>query len=228
MPIQTTEQQRWDWTRERTPLLLLAVMGLPLVVLLVGAMVDGQRRAQESPVAALMGVQGYQAWRATPTDDAAAVASPPFHYLAPHAVNERLRAPDFALPARDGSLWRLSEQRGKLVILNFWSITCRPCVEEMPSLVALGERLKDRHDVELVAISTDKDWETVAPLFRDLGEPPFRVLFDSDKDVVKGRFGTRAYPETWFVDGDGVIRMRVDGPRDWGQAAVLDLIDQWS
>ncbi len=44
------------------------------------------------------------------------------------------RAPDFELPTIDGGKFRLSEHRGQVVILNFWTKTCRPCLEEMPTL----------------------------------------------------------------------------------------------
>jgi hypothetical protein len=50
------------------------------------------------------------------------------------------------------------------------------------------------------------------------------VLIDPDAAVVNGKFGTRLYPETWFLDPDGVIRARVDGARDWTNAMVLDVI----
>jgi peroxiredoxin len=133
-----------------------------------------------------------------------------------------LRAPDFTLPDKDGKPWKLSDQRGKTVVLNFWSITCQPCVEEMPSLIELAELASRQDDLEIIAISTDANWKAVGALF-----PPhskLKVLFDPDRKVVQGKFGTRLYPETWVIDRNGIVRLRVDGPRDWSAPIALDAI----
>jgi hypothetical protein len=51
--------------------------------------------------------------------------------------------------------------------------------------------------------------------------PAFVTLVDPESQVVGGKFGTTLYPETWFIDPNGVIRARVDGPRDWQSLAAL-------
>jgi len=140
-----------------------------------------------------------------------------------HYMGNDRRAPDFTVETRGGEPWKLSDHRGKVVVMNFWSITCRPCVQEMPTLVDLAELTEDRDDVEVVAISVDEGWEQVASIF-----PPdhqLTVAFDPDRSVVHDKFGTRLYPETWFIDPDGIIRVRVDGPRDWSSPIVLDLVE---
>jgi hypothetical protein len=53
------------------------------------------------------------------------------------------------------------------------------------------------------------------------------VLFDPERKVTKDKFGTTLSPETWVIDGDGVVRMRVDGPRDWGSALSLEAIERF-
>jgi len=54
------------------------------------------------------------------------------------------------------------------------------------------------------------------------------VLFDPDKAVVRGKFGTRLYPETWVIDPEGVIRVRIDGGRDWASPVALEMIQSAS
>ena len=54
--------------------------------------------------------------------------------LRPHYANDNRTAPDFELPTLDGSTKKLSDFRGKVVVLNFWTKSCRPCLEEMPAL----------------------------------------------------------------------------------------------
>ena len=133
--------------------------------------------------------------------------------------------PDFTLQDRDGRPWRMSEQRGRVVVLNFWTITCQPCVEEMPALEELARIVGDRDDIELVSISTDRTWDEVGTVVRPTSA--LRVLLDPEKSVVRDLFGTRLYPETWIVDPHGVIRARVDGARDWSSAVALDLLESF-
>ncbi|MCZ7681473.1 MAG: TlpA family protein disulfide reductase [Sandaracinaceae bacterium] len=106
----------------------------------------------------------------------------------------------------------MSDHRGKVVVMNFWTVTCQPCVEEMPTLVQLSRILEERDDIELVTVSTDRDWDTVRTVVPE--DAPMTVLLDPEREVVNGKFGTRLFPETWIIDPDGVIRLRVDGSRD--------------
>src|SRR5262249_40151296 len=66
------------------------------------------------------------------------------------------RAPDFTLKGMKGETVSLSSYRGKVVILNFWTKTCGPCLEEMPELSELTKILKSRDDVAVLAVSTDE------------------------------------------------------------------------
>lgn len=182
----------------------------PLVYVFARAMAEGQVRAREAPLRAILGDDAYETLAEGDRTEV--------HYMG----NDR-RAPDFTLRDERGEPWKLSDHRGKVIILNFWSITCRPCVEEMPTLIQLGEMIEGRDDVELVTITVDESWDQVRQLFPS--DKPLEVLFDPEKEVVSGKFGTRLYPETWFIDPEGIIRLRVDGPRDWSSPVVLDLID---
>lgn len=190
---------------------LALVVGVPLAFVFAGAMAEGAERSQQSPLRALLGNQSYEML--------AAGEMPAQGYF-----GRNRRAPDFQLRDARGRTFRLSDHRGKVVVMNFWSITCGPCVEELPTLDELGHMLaRTRHDVELVLVSTDHDLATVAPVLPPA--PHFTLLFDPDRHVTRGRYGTRLYPETWIVDRDGIIRARVDGARDWTSPVVLELID---
>lgn len=134
-------------------------------------------------------------------------------------------APDFELPDSNGNKVRLSSFRGKTVFLNFWTKTCRPCLEEMPSLAELGRILQKRKDMVLVAVSTDESPDEAKDALKVIlnADPPFVQLFDPEGDIVRGKFGTRLFPETWIIDPKGVIRARFDGARDWSDAAVINV-----
>ncbi len=139
------------------------------------------------------------------------------------------RAPDFTLKDMNGKDVSLSSYRGKVVILNFWTKTCGPCLEEMPELAELSHILKDRSDVVMLAVSTDDGPNDVRDTLKSVvhEDPlPFTVLFDPDSQTVAKKYGTHLFPETWFIDKRGVIRARFDGARAWSNAAVVELIDQ--
>lgn len=148
--------------------------------------------------------------------------------LQPSYAGYERTAPDFTLPDLKGQQVSLSQYRGKVVILNFWTKTCGPCMEEMPEIADLARILRPMSDVALVTVSTDetaKDAvDTLKSVLRE--EPPFPVLMDPDLKVVREKYGTSLYPETWIIDKNGVVRARFDGKRPWSSAAVVELVDQ--
>jgi peroxiredoxin len=195
--------------REHFAGIVVLLLGLPMVFGFGRAIVDGERQRREAPLRALLGDTTFEKLeRGEKTEQG---------YL-----GKSLSAPDFTLPDKDGKPWTLSKQRGKTIVLNFWSITCQPCVEEMPSLIELDELSRRQGGIELVAITTDKTWREVSALF-----PPhtrMKILFDPERKVVRDLFGSKLYPETWVIDPRGVIRLRIDGARDWSAAIALDAI----
>jgi peroxiredoxin len=148
-------------------------------------------------------------------------------YLHPDYLAADRRAPDFALKDMRGNTVTLESLRGKVVVLNFWTKTCGPCLEEMPELAELTKILRDRTDVVVVAVSVDDGPDDIKPTLQTVlrEEPPFSVLVDPGAKVVGGKFGTRLFPETWFIDKRGVIRARFDGAREWTNPLVVDFVD---
>lgn len=192
--------------------LIALCLGAPMVFLFARAAADSEVRRREAPMRAMVGDQAFEML--------AAGGTPPQGYL-----GDDRRAPDFTLNDQRGIPWRLSQHRGKVVVLNFWSVTCGPCVEEMPTFDQLAMVLSRRHDIELVTVSVDAGWSAVS-----MAMPPntrLKVLFDPERAVVRGKFGTRLYPETWIIDGDGIIRARIDGARDWSSPVALELIESY-
>jgi peroxiredoxin len=143
-----------------------------------------------------------------------------------YAARNRL-APDFELPSNDGGKVRLSDFRGKTVIVNFWTKTCQPCLEEMPSLANLATALRSHPGVVLLTISTDETFEDVRATMKSvLGmDAPFPILLDPDAEIVTSKYGTKLFPETWVIDPSGVIHARFDGQRDWASPLTIDLAE---
>lgn len=148
--------------------------------------------------------------------------------LRPNYAGYERTAPDFTLKDTRGHDVSLSSYRGKVVILNFWTKTCGPCMEEMPEIADLARILKPMDDVAVVTVSTDDTAQDAADTLKAIlkEEAPFPVLIDPDAKNVKGKFGTSLYPETFIIDKQGVIRARFDGAREWSSATVVELVNQ--
>jgi thiol-disulfide isomerase/thioredoxin len=149
--------------------------------------------------------------------------SHPLRILRPQLVTNE-QAHMFTLPDHRGEPHSLSDLRGRPVVLNFWSITCQPCRDEMPWLIQLSEAGRSRGTFSVVTVCVDEGWEQVRELF-DTDEPPLTVLFDPERRVVRGEYGTERYPETFLIDRHGKIRARFDGARPWSDPVVLNLIE---
>jgi len=158
--------------------------------------------------------------------------------LAPSYGARNRIAPDFELPDMNGKKVRLSDFRGKTVILNFWTKTCGPCKEEIPALAELATNLHKHSNIVLLTVSTDEGPESVRDMLkvlldtqgttdsgRDSGEPPFPILFDPELEVVRGKYGTTLFPETWIIDPKGIIRARFDRALDWAGALAIDVAE---
>jgi thiol-disulfide isomerase/thioredoxin len=115
----------------------------------------------------------------------------------------------------------LSKLRGKVVVLNLWATYCAPCVEELPSLLALQQKMPQ---LAVVAVSTDQD-DAVYRQF--LIKHHVDVLTVRDADMrVNQMYGTSLIPETYIIDRNGVIRRKLIGAQDWTRSDIDDYLNQ--
>src|SRR5207302_7379092 len=131
-------------------------------------------------------------------------------------------AEDFTLGMADGKPFRLSEQRGKTVIVNFWATWCPPCREEMPALERLYRQHKD-HGLVLVAVSIDADPKIVPP-YVQASKLTFPIALDPKADVAN-TYGVRALPSSFVVDRQGTMTALALGPRAWDNDASHSLME---
>ncbi len=146
----------------------------------------------------------------------------PFFQSANQApVRVGLPAPDFTYPGLDGKKVSLSDYRGKVVFINIWATWCTPCVEEMPSMQKLYQKLKGEN-FEILAVSIDsKGAKVVAPFIKKY-KLTFPALIDS-MGTIKRIYKTTGVPESYIIDKDGILAKKVIGPLDWSQPDVLRL-----
>lgn len=117
-------------------------------------------------------------------------------------------APEWTAVDLSGRPVSLGDFRGRTVLLNFWTTWCVSCREETPALQTFHERYGDR--VLVIGLDIREPLETVRAYMRETGMT-FLVLRDRSGRVPP-RYGLRGYPETWFVDADGVARAFWRGP----------------
>ncbi len=112
------------------------------------------------------------------------------------------RAPDFAFEDLEGKVWRLSELRGKPVLLNFWATWCPPCRKEIPDLQAFHEQYGDR--IVLLGINWGEDPEDVKEFLERYGAT-YTNLLDRD-GLFFVRYQLTGLPTSYWIDEEGIIR----------------------
>lgn len=137
----------------------------------------------------------------------------------PSARSPSFPAPDFTLPALSGAPIRLSDLRGKVVLLNFWVTWCGPCRTEMPTLDALYQRYKER-GLEVLAVNLDVDSTVdVGAFVREVGVT-FRVGLDPSSSTAR-TYQVLGLPTTYLIDRAGNVVVKEAGVRDWLDGVTL-------
>jgi peroxiredoxin len=131
--------------------------------------------------------------------------------------------PDFTLPTLDGGFITLSNFKGKVVLINFWTTWCPPCREEMPSLERLYRHFK-HEDFTLLAVDIMENPKTVKRFARDYNLS-FPILLD-EKGEVSAKYAANAIPTTYFIDKQGKAVGKAIGPRKWDGDHAKDLIEE--
>ncbi|MEX2100236.1 MAG: TlpA disulfide reductase family protein [Acidimicrobiia bacterium] len=126
-------------------------------------------------------------------------------------------APDFELETLDGRTVRLSELRGKPVLVNFWASWCTPCRDEFPFIQDLVEQYDD---LEVLGVTEDTILGD-ARRFVEKQRATWPMLDDSAGDVAR-QYGVKPIPQTFFIDRNGIVTVRVNAPLPLLSSEELD------
>ncbi len=133
-------------------------------------------------------------------------------------------APDVELKTIDGRAFRLSEYRGRVVLLNFWATWCGPCKAEIPALNALNRELAPR-GFEVVGVTTQDTPQLVRQYQKDFKQE-YTVAFGDES--VATSYAVGVLPTTFFIDRQGRVRQTVIGEktRAYFESVLGPLLDE--
>ncbi len=135
-------------------------------------------------------------------------------------------APNFELPDVNGRKVKLSDFKGKIIILDFWATWCPPCRAEIPGFIELYKKYKDK-GVEIIGISLDEGGvKDVLPFMREFGIN-YTILIGNYK-VTQDYGGIRGIPTTFVIDKKGYIRAKYVGyrPKEVFERDIIMLLNE--
>ena len=122
----------------------------------------------------------------------------------------------------NGKPARLSDLKGKVVLLNFWATWCPPCVDEAPSLNALQHRIAPLGGTVL-GVSVDDDEQAYQEFIKRYGLA-FPTYRDTSKQIPL-TYGTTMFPDTYIIDRNGKLDRKIVGAQDWGSTEMTQYLD---
>ncbi|MCR9131933.1 MAG: TlpA family protein disulfide reductase [bacterium] len=121
-----------------------------------------------------------------------------------HSLQDGDPAPDFSAITINNKKIDLSELRGKVMLIEFWSTTCGPCIKELPNLKEIYGLNKDNKDFVMIGVSLDTEIEKVNS-FIEINDLKWHQIFDDGYGEISQLYNAVYIPRTYLIDRDGNI-----------------------
>jgi len=121
----------------------------------------------------------------------------------------------------NGNLIDVNEYKDRVVLLNFWASWCKPCVEEIPSLMRLQQQF-NQNDFKIITINVGESREQIIEFMKKV-KLDLPIILDTEGQAVKD-WGVYAYPSNFVLDKNGVIRYAYRGALEWDSQPIINTI----
>jgi thiol-disulfide isomerase/thioredoxin len=134
-----------------------------------------------------------------------------------------LQAPALSLPDLGGKTRNLTDYRGQVLLVNFWASWCPPCIQEMPAM----QRLQDRLAGKAFSILAVNVGESAGTVWKFLGKVKvdFTLLRDSDGQTAR-EWEVTTYPTSFLIDRTGTVRYLAHGAVKWDAPEMVRIIEE--
>ena len=137
---------------------------------------------------------------------------------------ENSPAPEVIVNSLKGVPLKLSDLKGKVVLLNFWATWCPPCRSEIPSMMKLGATMAGK-PFQMIAVSIDEGGRPDIESFFQTSGFNLPAYTDPDNRAAK-TYGITGVPETFIIDRQGIIVKKVIGPMEWDSPEVTAFFEK--
>ncbi len=139
-------------------------------------------------------------------------------------AKEKSAAPDVSVMSlTSGGILKLSDLKGKVVLLNFWATWCPPCREEIPAMMKLNSFMAGK-SFQMIAISIDEGGKKVIESF--FKETGFSLPTYLDESGASSKaYGITGVPETFIIDKQGIIVKKIVGGAAWDSPEVVAFLE---
>lgn len=129
--------------------------------------------------------------------------------------------PNITFQNTDGKILNLSDQKGKVIFMNFWATWCPPCIAEMPSVNELYEKLKNNKNIIFIMVDADHDFSKSAPF---MNKHQFTLPLYEANSEIPGNLLSGSIPTTMIFDKNGQLVFRHEGAGDYSSIKVTDYL----
>lgn len=140
----------------------------------------------------------------------------------PRKLQAGERAPDFTLEKVTSGAFSLREDRGHVVLVNFWASWCPPCVAEAPSLEKFAQQMRPL-GVRVIGVSVDQNLSELQKFIAKY-HLTYPILRDPNQRTMR-RFGTYKIPETYILDRKGRLADKIISDTDWEDPRMIRFVD---